>query len=86
MMQSERPPIFLSPFPLTVKVPAPSDLRVTNFSGNDITVRWDPAASDVLSYLIKWISLSGGELSQVGRLWITIYLKCFEIMLQTISP
>ncbi|XP_072569190.1 collagen alpha-1(XX) chain isoform X2 [Paramormyrops kingsleyae] len=49
----------------TLRVPAPSDLRVTNFSGSDITVRWDTAASDVLSYLIKWISLSGGELSQL---------------------
>ncbi|XP_048872828.1 collagen alpha-1(XIV) chain isoform X3 [Brienomyrus brachyistius] len=49
----------------TLRVPAPSDLRVTNFSGSDITVRWDPAASDVLSYLIKWISLSGGELNQL---------------------
>uniref|UniRef100_A0A8C9V5S3 Solute carrier family 35 member C2 n=1 Tax=Scleropages formosus TaxID=113540 RepID=A0A8C9V5S3_SCLFO len=49
----------------TLKVPAPSNLRVTNFSGSDITVRWDSAADDVLSYLIKWISLSGGELRQL---------------------
>nr|XP_055043483.1 collagen alpha-1(XX) chain isoform X2 [Misgurnus anguillicaudatus] len=49
----------------TLKVPAPSDLRVTNFSGSDITVRWEPAADDVVSYLIKWISLSGGDLRQL---------------------
>lgn len=51
-----------------VKVPSPSDLRVTNFSGTDISVRWESAADDVVSYFIKWISLSGGELRQVcGR-------------------
>ncbi|KAL1021207.1 hypothetical protein UPYG_G00010170 [Umbra pygmaea] len=50
----------------TLKVPAPSDLRVTNFSGSDITVRWESAADDVVSYLIKWISLSGGDLSQLS--------------------
>ncbi|XP_029363195.1 collagen alpha-1(XX) chain [Echeneis naucrates] len=49
----------------TLKVPSPSDLRVTNFSGSDITVRWEAAADDVVSYLIKWISLSGGELRQL---------------------
>uniref|UniRef100_A0A3B5B911 Uncharacterized protein n=1 Tax=Stegastes partitus TaxID=144197 RepID=A0A3B5B911_9TELE len=49
----------------TLKVPSPSDLRVSNFSGSDITVRWDPAADDVVSYLIKWISLSGGDLRQL---------------------
>ncbi|KAG7472303.1 hypothetical protein MATL_G00107490 [Megalops atlanticus] len=49
----------------TLRVPAPSDLRVTNFSGSDITVRWDSAADDVVSYLIKWISLGGGKLSQL---------------------
>lgn len=54
--------IFLS---LPVKVPSPSDLRVTNFSDSDITVRWEAAADDVVSYLIKWISLSGGDLRQV---------------------
>lgn len=51
---------------LLVKVPSPSDLRVTNFSGSDVTVRWEAAADDVVSYLIKWISLSGGDLRQVG--------------------
>ncbi|XP_026189122.1 collagen alpha-1(XX) chain isoform X1 [Mastacembelus armatus] len=49
----------------TLKVPPPSDLRVTNFSGSDITVRWEAAADDVVSYLIKWISLSGGDLRQL---------------------
>ncbi|TRY96648.1 hypothetical protein DNTS_024262 [Danionella cerebrum] len=49
----------------TLKVPAPSDLRVTNFSGSDITVRWEAAADDVVSYLIKWISLNGGDLRQL---------------------
>ncbi|XP_041702146.2 collagen alpha-1(XX) chain [Coregonus clupeaformis] len=49
----------------TLRVPATSDLRVTNFSGSDITVRWESAADDVVSYLIKWISLSGGDLRQL---------------------
>uniref|UniRef100_A0A672J3F2 Solute carrier family 35 member C2 n=1 Tax=Salarias fasciatus TaxID=181472 RepID=A0A672J3F2_SALFA len=49
----------------TLKVPPPSDLRVSNFSGSEITVRWRPAADDVVSYLIKWISLSGGDLRQL---------------------
>ncbi|XP_036068863.1 collagen alpha-1(XX) chain isoform X3 [Oryzias melastigma] len=49
----------------TLKVPSPSDLRVTNFSGSDITVRWEAAADDVVLYLIKWISLSGGDLRQL---------------------
>ncbi|XP_029292191.1 collagen alpha-1(XX) chain-like [Cottoperca gobio] len=49
----------------TLKVSSPSDLRVTNFSGSDITVRWQAAADDVVSYLIKWISLSGGDLRQL---------------------
>ncbi|XP_053280243.1 collagen alpha-1(XX) chain isoform X3 [Pleuronectes platessa] len=49
----------------TLRVPSPSDLRVTNFSGSDITVRWEAAAGDVVSYLIKWISLSGGDLRQL---------------------
>ncbi|XP_035501671.2 collagen alpha-1(XX) chain isoform X1 [Scophthalmus maximus] len=49
----------------TLKVPSPSDLRVSNFSGSDITVRWGAAADDVVSYLIKWISLSGGDLRQL---------------------
>ncbi|KAM9351295.1 collagen alpha-1(XX) chain-like [Symphorus nematophorus] len=49
----------------TLKVPPPSDLRVSNFSGSDITVRWEAAADDVVSYLIKWISLSGGDLRQL---------------------
>ncbi|XP_056155913.1 collagen alpha-1(XX) chain [Lampris incognitus] len=49
----------------TLRVPPPSDLRVTNFSGRDLTVRWEAAADDVISYLIKWISLSGGDLRQL---------------------
>ncbi|XP_061592845.1 collagen alpha-1(XX) chain [Cololabis saira] len=49
----------------TLKVPSPSDLRVTNFSGGDITVRWAAAADDVDFYLIKWISLGGGDLRQL---------------------
>lgn len=50
----------------SVRVPAPSELRVTNYSENTLTVRWEPAADDVTSYLIKWISLSGGDLRQVS--------------------
>lgn len=53
---------------LSVKVSPPSDLRVTNFSGSVITVRWEAAADDVVSYLIKWISLSGGDLRQVRKI------------------
>ncbi|XP_068601924.1 collagen alpha-1(XX) chain [Brachionichthys hirsutus] len=49
----------------TLKVPPPSHLRVTNFSGDAVTVRWEAAAEDVESYLIKWISLDGGDLSQL---------------------
>uniref|UniRef100_A0A672M526 Collagen alpha-1(XX) chain-like n=1 Tax=Sinocyclocheilus grahami TaxID=75366 RepID=A0A672M526_SINGR len=49
----------------TLRVPAPSDLRVTNFSSSDLTVRWEAAADDVVSYLIKWISLSEGDLRQL---------------------
>ncbi|XP_061695999.1 collagen alpha-1(XX) chain [Syngnathoides biaculeatus] len=49
----------------TLKVPSPSDLRVANFSSSKITVRWEAAADDVISYLIKWISLGGGDLRQM---------------------
>ncbi|XP_047224145.1 collagen alpha-1(XX) chain isoform X1 [Girardinichthys multiradiatus] len=49
----------------TLKVPSPSDLRVTNFSGSEFTVRWEAAADDVVYYLIKWISLSEGDLRQL---------------------
>lgn len=66
--------VLLLPSSLLVKVPPPSDLRVTNFSGSDITVRWEAAADDVVSYLIKWISLSGGDLRQVG--WINGWMEC----------
>ncbi|KAM9445890.1 solute carrier family 35 member C2 [Clarias gariepinus] len=49
----------------TLRVPAPSELQVTNYSENALTVHWEPAADDVTSYLIKWISLSGGDLRQL---------------------
>ncbi|XP_014326962.1 solute carrier family 35 member C2 isoform X1 [Xiphophorus maculatus] len=49
----------------TLKVPSPSDLKVTNFSGSEIMVRWAAAADDVVYYLIKWISLSEGDLRQL---------------------
>ncbi|XP_038131253.1 collagen alpha-1(XX) chain isoform X2 [Cyprinodon tularosa] len=49
----------------TLKVPSPSDLRVTNFSGSEMAVRWEAAADDVVYYLIKWISLSEGDLRQL---------------------
>ncbi|XP_076840731.1 solute carrier family 35 member C2 isoform X2 [Brachyhypopomus gauderio] len=49
----------------TLRVPAPSELRVTNYSEGALTVLWEPAADDVMSYLIKWISLSGGNLKQL---------------------
>lgn len=48
-----------------MKVPPPSDLRVSHFSGSQMSVGWEAAAADVESYLIKWISLSGGVLRQV---------------------
>lgn len=54
-----------------MKVPAPSDLRVSQFSGSEMSVCWDAAAADVVSYLIKWISLSGGVLRQVWLLFRT---------------
>lgn len=60
---------------ISVRVPAPSDLRVTNFSGSDITVRWEAAADDVVSYLIKWISLSGGDLRQVRQCVMSILIE-----------
>ncbi|KAK7884037.1 hypothetical protein WMY93_027160 [Mugilogobius chulae] len=50
----------------TLKVPPPSDVRVTNFSDSELTVRWVAAADDVETYLIKWISLSGGELKELS--------------------
>lgn len=49
----------------TLKVPAPSELKVTNYTESALTVHWEPAADDVTSYLIKWISLSGGNLKQL---------------------
>ncbi|MBN3321774.1 COEA1 protein, partial [Atractosteus spatula] len=49
----------------TLRVPSPSELRVIGFTGSDIKVQWKPAADDVISYLLKWISLSGGKLNQL---------------------
>eukprot|EP00062_Callorhinchus_milii_P002746 gi/632939945/ref/XP_007883673.1/ PREDICTED: collagen alpha-1(XX) chain [Callorhinchus milii] len=49
----------------TLKVPPPSELKVTDFSGNDLTIRWKHAASDVVVYKIKWIPLSGGTLKEL---------------------
>ncbi|XP_069035505.1 collagen alpha-1(XX) chain isoform X2 [Lepisosteus oculatus] len=49
----------------TLRVPSPSELRVVGFTGSDIKVQWKPAADDVISYLLKWISLSGGKLNQL---------------------
>lgn len=50
---------------VAVKVPSPAQLRVSRFSGGQMTVHWEAAAADVVSYLIKWISLSGGVLREV---------------------
>ncbi|MGH0153454.1 UNVERIFIED_CONTAM: hypothetical protein FKN15_024749 [Acipenser sinensis] len=49
----------------TLKVPSPSDFKVTNFSGNVLVLKWKSAAEDVLSYQIKWISLSGSKLNEL---------------------
>uniref|UniRef100_A0A8C4SDK7 Collagen alpha-1(XX) chain n=1 Tax=Erpetoichthys calabaricus TaxID=27687 RepID=A0A8C4SDK7_ERPCA len=48
----------------TLKVPSPSNLRVTNFASGKVDLQWTPAADDVVSYQIKWISLSGGKLRE----------------------
>ncbi|XP_018415104.1 PREDICTED: collagen alpha-1(XX) chain [Nanorana parkeri] len=50
----------------TVKVPPPSGVKVVDLYGDKATVWWDPGADDVISYLIKWIPLSGGRLSQLS--------------------
>ncbi|XP_068120137.1 collagen alpha-1(XX) chain [Hyperolius riggenbachi] len=50
----------------TLKVPPPSGLNVVDQSGDSATVSWDPGADDITSYLIKWIPLSGGRLSQLS--------------------
>uniref|UniRef100_A0A8C2GRS2 Collagen type XX alpha 1 chain n=1 Tax=Cyprinus carpio TaxID=7962 RepID=A0A8C2GRS2_CYPCA len=68
----------------TLRVPAPSDLRVTNFSGSDITVRWEAAANDVVSYLIKWISLSEGDLRQVSFNSLPVLYKEYQISLSAL--
>ncbi|XP_059836582.1 collagen alpha-1(XIV) chain-like isoform X1 [Hypanus sabinus] len=49
----------------TVRVPPPSDLRVTEFSDTSLTITWTHAASDVALYKIKWIPLSGGKLYEL---------------------
>ncbi|XP_041060745.1 collagen alpha-1(XIV) chain-like [Carcharodon carcharias] len=49
----------------TFKVPPPSDLKVTEFSGTNLTITWKHAASDVILYKIKWIPLSGGKLKEL---------------------
>lgn len=57
---------------LLVKVPPPSDLRVTNFSDSDMTVRWEAAADDDVSYLTKWRRPeTGGE--ELLDCWSTYY-------------
>uniref|UniRef100_A0A8C3RP78 Collagen alpha-1(XX) chain n=1 Tax=Chelydra serpentina TaxID=8475 RepID=A0A8C3RP78_CHESE len=57
---------------LSVKVPPPSDLKVTELSGNNVQLQWEAAAaSDVLVYQIKWNALgeeSSQELSLAGNL------------------
>ncbi|XP_075427606.1 collagen alpha-1(XX) chain isoform X3 [Ascaphus truei] len=50
----------------TLKVPSPTGLKVTSLSGDSASVTWDLGAADVTSYLIKWIPLSGGKLSQLS--------------------
>lgn len=57
---------------LLVKVPPPSDLRVTNFSDSDITVRWEAAADDDVSYLTKWRRPETGGEELLGC-WSTYY-------------
>ncbi|KAM5135915.1 collagen alpha-1(XX) chain [Mantella aurantiaca] len=50
----------------TLKVPPPSGVKAVDLSGDTATVSWDAGADDVISYLIKWIPLSGGRLSQLS--------------------
>ncbi|KAM4692007.1 collagen alpha-1(XX) chain [Rhinophrynus dorsalis] len=59
-------PALLSANVTTLKVPSPTGLKVTSFYGGTARVTWDAGAPDVTSYLIKWIPLSGGRLSQVS--------------------
>ncbi|XP_067904374.1 collagen alpha-1(XIV) chain-like isoform X2 [Heterodontus francisci] len=49
----------------TFKVPPPTDLKVIEFSGTNLTITWKHAARDVLLYKIKWIPLSGGKLKEL---------------------
>ncbi|XP_031750575.1 collagen alpha-1(XX) chain isoform X2 [Xenopus tropicalis] len=50
----------------TLKVPPPTGLSVTHLSGDRAKATWDQGEPDVTSYLIKWMPLSGGKLSQVS--------------------
>ncbi|XP_053309723.1 collagen alpha-1(XX) chain [Spea bombifrons] len=50
----------------TSKVPSPTGLEVTDVSGDSASATWDPGANDVSSYLIRWIPLNGGRLSQIS--------------------
>ncbi|XP_053564937.1 collagen alpha-1(XX) chain [Bombina bombina] len=50
----------------TLKVPSPMGLNVTSISKDSVSVTWNPGVTDVTSYLIKWIPLSGGRLSQMS--------------------
>ncbi|XP_063315633.1 collagen alpha-1(XX) chain [Pelobates fuscus] len=50
----------------TLKVPPPKGLKVTDLTGDSASAVWEPSADDVTSYLIKWIPLSGGRLSQIS--------------------
>ncbi|XP_073463549.1 collagen alpha-1(XX) chain isoform X2 [Aquarana catesbeiana] len=50
----------------TLKVPPPTGVKVVDMSSDSAAVAWDPGSEDVTSYLIKWIPLSGGRLSQLS--------------------
>ncbi|KAM8945754.1 collagen alpha-1(XX) chain [Pelodytes ibericus] len=50
----------------TLKVPSPTGLKVLDLTGDSASAMWDPGTDDVTSYLIKWIPLSGGRLSQIS--------------------
>ncbi|XP_043946388.1 collagen alpha-1(XIV) chain-like isoform X2 [Protopterus annectens] len=49
----------------TLKVPSPSNLRIIDSTLNSATVQWHHAALDVDQYVLKWITLSTGKLSQL---------------------
>ncbi|PIO33307.1 hypothetical protein AB205_0100990, partial [Aquarana catesbeiana] len=50
----------------TLKVPPPTGVKVVDMSSDSAAVAWDLGSEDVTSYLIKWIPLSGGRLSQLS--------------------